>query len=644
MNRTWKFALALLVCIAAWSASAVMAGQDPPTQTFRSGVDLLQLDVTVLDAERRPVHGLTAKDFTILVDGKAQPIQVLTEVRLPVRPASGPAWMTDVAPDIVSNMRPDAGRVIMIMVDPRWSLEVNVFAQRIARAVVAELGPSDLATLMYSMRLPYRVTPGLTNDRAQLLAAIDDMPMAAGETELDAICYCGTCIHEAMIRAADSVRELWRQKTMFVMGQSIVLQTRDSKCSTIVTDARKRLFTALDRSNMTIHYLDPIGLRTLATTAAQGLSAPPLAVYGERAMAELLRAGNLRELTALTGGRSVGSNFAELEVPSIFAESASYYLAGIKPPVPRKDGQDVKIEVAVRQEGLLVNARHTWIPPGPSKFIKSEDLPTDVPKPLWETMATTWPSNGRPLTLTAAPVALLPSGEIALAAVIEAHWTPPIGRSSAPARPGTIEVVAGAFDRDGKSLATHYQTIALPESVSMRPTGEFEVVSRLLVKPGLQEVRVALRAADGSPAGSVYANVDVPDFKKNNISLSAIVLGAAPGALSATADLLENLLPFAPTARRTFTRRDEVSGLVRVFQRNEDTPQPIHLSLAIRGEDNAVIVDQPATLEAGAFAEHSASHRFDLPLDTLRPGEYLLTIEGVRGEHRAKRELRFRVQ
>jgi hypothetical protein len=59
-----KNAVSLLLC---WLAVLVCdpAGQQlPPAQppTFRTGVDAVQLDVSVLDRQRRPVRGLTASD------------------------------------------------------------------------------------------------------------------------------------------------------------------------------------------------------------------------------------------------------------------------------------------------------------------------------------------------------------------------------------------------------------------------------------------------------------------------------------------------------------------------------------------------------------------------------------------------------
>src|SRR5215467_11663183 len=64
-----------IVCAAVFGAAAIggqqSAPQTPPqTPTpppvFRAGVDLIQLDVTVVDASGRPVHGLTRDDFTLI--------------------------------------------------------------------------------------------------------------------------------------------------------------------------------------------------------------------------------------------------------------------------------------------------------------------------------------------------------------------------------------------------------------------------------------------------------------------------------------------------------------------------------------------------------------------------------------------------
>ena len=81
-NAPSGLVLAAVACAfgAALAAQSGQSTQLPPT--FRSGVDLVHLDVSVLDRDRRPVKGLTAADFTILEDGKPQPVAAFSEVDL----------------------------------------------------------------------------------------------------------------------------------------------------------------------------------------------------------------------------------------------------------------------------------------------------------------------------------------------------------------------------------------------------------------------------------------------------------------------------------------------------------------------------------------------------------------------------------
>jgi len=45
-------------------------GQQPPV--FRAGVDVVQVEASILDQDRRPVHGLTKEDFQVLENRQQQ--------------------------------------------------------------------------------------------------------------------------------------------------------------------------------------------------------------------------------------------------------------------------------------------------------------------------------------------------------------------------------------------------------------------------------------------------------------------------------------------------------------------------------------------------------------------------------------------
>ncbi|HSP92302.1 MAG TPA: VWA domain-containing protein, partial [Vicinamibacterales bacterium] len=92
----------------AFAAVMTIAGQAPARQapTFRSGVDLVTVDVTVLSRGGEPVASLNAGDFTLLVDGAPRPIVSVRRVEasralppdaIDARPEDAPAPAVDTA-------------------------------------------------------------------------------------------------------------------------------------------------------------------------------------------------------------------------------------------------------------------------------------------------------------------------------------------------------------------------------------------------------------------------------------------------------------------------------------------------------------------------------------------------------------------
>src|ERR1041384_5703302 len=86
--------------------------QTPPT-TFRAGVEVVDVDVSVLDKNRRPVRDLTAADFTVLEDGKPRPVVAFTPVELAPRELPPARWMGEVVSDAQTNDLQREGRLVV---------------------------------------------------------------------------------------------------------------------------------------------------------------------------------------------------------------------------------------------------------------------------------------------------------------------------------------------------------------------------------------------------------------------------------------------------------------------------------------------------------------------------------------------------
>lgn len=139
--------------VAGWVWCAALAATSAQTPVFRSAVDLVRVDVSVLDANGRPVHGLSASDFMLLEDGKPQTIEAVSEVNVPDAEDGAP-WVRNTAPDVRSNSAED-GRVVILLLDDAMTPGADAKAmaatvRNTVGAVIDRLGPTDLVAVLFT--------------------------------------------------------------------------------------------------------------------------------------------------------------------------------------------------------------------------------------------------------------------------------------------------------------------------------------------------------------------------------------------------------------------------------------------------------------------------------------------------------------
>jgi VWFA-related protein len=107
------FATVLLLCGGPW-LSAQQAAPDPPPQ-FRSGVEVVNIDVNVIDKQGLPLRGLAASDFTVTVGGQPRRVVTADYVDTSVTPTDQPR-PADIE-TVSSNEGGGTGRLFAFIVD-----------------------------------------------------------------------------------------------------------------------------------------------------------------------------------------------------------------------------------------------------------------------------------------------------------------------------------------------------------------------------------------------------------------------------------------------------------------------------------------------------------------------------------------------
>ena len=652
-----KNAVSLLVCWLAVLVCAPAGQQVPPAQppTFRTGVDAVQLDVSVLDRQRRPVRGLTASDFTVLEDGKPREIVAFSAIELPLPPAAAPSGAESVPPDVVRNDGP-AGRLVVILIDP--------FLQRVmvpgrvtiadppgltalratARAVVDGLAPGDLAAVSHTF---YGTPQNFTTDRARLKRSIDATAFGTNkraEGEEWGNCNCGTCRLEAITRVADALRnEPQRRKTVFFIGEQVQLAPVPGGCNAYLEPATRQMVNAAQLANVTVHTVDPNSVETTNVHAGDdfkpegGVSAQA-ATQEQANRAHLIeRQQSLQTVADWTGGRAIlNTNVPEQSVSPILDESSAYYLIAFQTSDVKRDSRFHPVTVKVNRPDVQVRTRKGY-------YAEPVAPASDAPLSLEALSRGLLPGRGMPLSVTAAPFRSAEGTPLVVVTTGIRSSSNGSSQAASPLEP--IEILTSAF-RDGKK-EVDWQRQRFSVAIPAAPPGQlrYETVSNVKLEPGTYEIRVAIRHEQAGDVGSVHTYVDVPDFDSEPFTLSGVVLHDASAPTATPAEALGGVIEVAPTTRREFTSGQRIVALVRAYQLRQDQRGPVAVTFRVLDQQLREVSAEPITLSADRFqADGSAEARFDLPLGRLQPGAFVLRVEATRDPSTARREVPFTVR
>lgn len=607
------------------------AGQSQPT--FRTGVDVVRLDVSVLDSKRRPVRNLTAADFTVLEEGEPRSILAFSAIDVPDGPAHAVAWLRDVGSDVVTN-RLDTRRIIAIVMDDCYTnIADGQLARTLARRVVDRLGPNDLAGVVFTFM---GRAQNFTTDHRQLITAIDSFvpkrspsagrfTAAAGSpgTSSGSPLACGMRggLSGTLKDVAVALKDTPEGRKAIVLISpgvpfSFSLETLEAAED---GDDVMIAFEALQRANVNVYPFDPSGLTTDGIMTG--------------------RIDTLRVFAEHTGGRAVvATNAPEDHVPQVFIENGSYYLLGIRATDDGDRDRFRKLAVKVNRPDVEVRTRPGYYVARPAKAsAKGEARP---PSALDKAFGNVLPTGDLPLTVGVAPFGV-PGSRNAVLALSIATVRPVSDRVVTE----TLQLKATAFEYEVyRDRGTSVQTLELTTRPNSTGERRFEVPALLTVRPGRYEVRVGGEISGGA-SGGVYVAADVPDFAKAKLALSGLILGQPRPAVLEPRDVLADLIPITPSVRREFSTSEPMLGFLRIYQRGMRTPVPAQVTTTIVDVTDRRQFADEVTLGPERFArDRSADYRLDLSRARLGPGEHLMTVAVKAANNAARRTVRFTVK
>ena len=577
------FFLMLCVLCFAFTIIAQTPTPTPDDDVVKISTALIQIDVTVTDRAGKIVTDLKPEDFEIFENGEKQNVSSLSFVSnvrtttlepTPTRKIDKNAASVPVPP---VQIRPEQVRrtIALVVDDLTLSFESTHFVRRALRKFVDEqMQDGDLVAII-------RTGGGVgalqqfSSDRAQLRAAIEKVrwnPQGSGRigafapieaTPLERVQAMGGEVSAELLEAERNrersnsdfrgdvfaggtlgaldfivrgMQELPGRKSVMLLSDGFKILVKGENGfteSSRILDKLRRLTDLANRASVVVYTLDARGLQTLSLTAEDDTSSQSREQLEQKISdrrSELFDTQDgLVFLARQTGGSAIiNSNDISGGIRKIL-DDQSYYLLAYEPEAETFDAKTRrynKLQIKVNRPGLRVRYRSGFF------GVSDEQIQKPANRTAQEQIMTALTSpfavNGIALRLNTLFGDNTANGSFirSLIHVNAADLTftdAPDGTKKA-----LFDVAAINFGDNGtvadQIRQSYTMTVGKEEYQKVIAEGFVYQFTFPVKKPGAFQLRVAVRDRKSEKVGSANQFVEVPNLKKNRLTVSGIVL------------------------------------------------------------------------------------------------------------------------
>ena len=614
-------------------------GQREGGQRFKSSIDVVQVDVSAIDGNGRPITDLKADDFELRVDGRPRRITSVQFVSVPSAVAA-PAQPAAVAPvHFSTNADAVGGRLIMVVVD-RSSIASGRGRAAIdaASRFVSQLNRADrvaLASIPQGPQVTFTADHALVQRR---IKEIDGTAVASlGVRNL------GIADAMAFERRSDSAMATVYERECGAIatsaggrggGQSDVLLCQNevrSEAIVVAQDARERARTTIQSLRYLIDSLPPSQTPKIMVLISEGLiidrettqlawldakaAAAHVTIFSlhlessqldasqrspraQPAADRALQEQGLDRLANATRGDvfRIMSN-SDFAFQRLALELSGYYLLGFEPDSSDRGGQPHAITVSVRRNGVTVRSRRQF-------SMEGATASADAAGQIVATLRDPLPATEIPIKLAAYSFRDPNHDKLRLLVAAE------IDRSINP----TGQLTAGfvVVDFDGKAIAS--QMDASLESTRSRDGMSQRYFSTVLADPGKYTIKFAA-VDDARRRGSVELLTDAHLTSAGPLRVTDLLI--VDGTAGAEA------LPQAPIVSGEI-RGKTLHGYLELFADSADTLDDASVTLEIaRSESSPALERVPVQLATTKESVRCRVASARINLAKFPPGSYV---------------------
>jgi len=662
-------AFVMIVVVVALLQSAPRAQQ---RSVFRSGTELVLVNVVARDKSGAVVRNLSRDDFTVTEDDKPQTITSFDfeELDAPSPPAADRAASATQAQSILSSPgrtddgnakasaeRPSAsvdmrGRRLIVLFFDLSSLQPEELERAVKAAheyVEHKRSDADLIAIA-SFSTSLQVVQDFTADAETLGNAIEgfgsnnaagfdsgltgdveDTPdignaFTADDTEFNI--FNTDRRLEALRTLADQLAGIDQKKSLIYFSSGMSQQGQDNQVQL------RRTVDRANRANVSIYAADMRGLQALVPggDATQGSRRGTSTFSGASTRNQFgSQAGSQDTLTTIaedTGGRAFfDSNSFGQVFDRVVSDTSAYYVLGYSSTNPARDGRFRRIRVRLKRPDLKLEYRSGYY--APRDFAHSTK--DDREEQLQDQLASDLSATDLSAYVATAYFRLADNRYFVPLSVVVPGYQLPITKTSDKNK-ATIDVLGLVRDEQRRPVGRIRDTVRLSADAAddiRKKTVQYETGFEM--PPGKYRVKVVVRENQDGAFGSYETDIVVPDVKRDAVKLSSVVVGTQlqPGARKNDRNpLVRDGRELVPNVTHVVSAGQHLYFYYEVYE--PATPVKLLTSIAFfRGRQRLFETPVVETTQLTAPDRKTAVFQFDVPAASLPPGLYTCQINVI---------------
>ncbi len=660
-----------------------------PAPVFRTGVNLVLVDVVVRDKSGGIVRNLTADDFDLIEDGLRQQIVTFTFEEIntkaasvtstatlsaatatgrrgagassvtatPVAPATAPsAPAADAAPAPLTSEAVAGHRLITLLFDTS-SMQPEDLQKAAESAVkwdVEEMSPADLVAVA-SIGSTLQILSDFTGSKEAVRSALaafsptDSTAFAtvdastAATDEANSAATDDTATVDASAQELDTFNNDVRLRALKTLAEAL-MPIQQKKAIIYFSAGMQRsgadnqvelraAVNAAVRANVAIYPVDARGLQAIVPggSARQGSRGGLAAFSGRGVMQQFTQLAAQQEtLTALasdTGGTAFTdtNDFGEA-FTKVTRDISAYYILGFASTNATRDGRFRRISVRLKNRSLS----GAKIEAREGYYADRDFAHTakgDREVLLQEQLSTQIPATDVPLFVSA--------GWFRMAA--DKFYVPvalAVPGSAVPSSTDKVTLDVAGFIRDerGFPVGRIRDTLTVPPAdADVLAARQVLYQMGVTLPPGRFWVKVVVRENTSGRMGTFETPIVVPELKNAPVKVSSLVVGTQlqnVGARKTNSPLVRDGVELVPSLTHIVSRDQKLYFYYEVYDPATENGSPqIRTNLSFyRGK--VKVFDTPIVERnrLDAADRRAAVFQFELPAQSLRPGLYTCQI------------------